>query len=88
MIPHLRVYRSCLGRELSDFTVSLEGSQDDDFALCVIEKAAAKNIVHIPQVLYHWSRCSSVISFSRQQLSCRGGGETRREQPLRGAESM
>lgn len=69
MISHLGAYRDSLVKDLSGFTVGLEGSQDYDFALRAIEKTTSETIIHIPHVLYHWRRCSSATSFSQQQLS-------------------
>ncbi len=54
MITHLGCYRTETVREVGGFRLGLEGSQDWDLALRVYEQADAKEIIHIPRVLYHW----------------------------------
>jgi len=54
MISHLGVYRTEIVRRLGGFRVGLEGSQDYDLALRVIEKCQPSQIHHIPKPLYHW----------------------------------
>ncbi|MBV9827111.1 MAG: glycosyltransferase family 2 protein [Alphaproteobacteria bacterium] len=54
MISHLGVYRTALVRKLGGLRPELDGSQDYDLALRVIEQATAERIRHIPHVLYHW----------------------------------
>lgn len=49
---HLAMYRKSLIDELGGMRVGLEGSQDYDLVLRVMEKT--KNIGHIPKILYHW----------------------------------
>ncbi|MEM1295029.1 MAG: glycosyltransferase family 2 protein [Verrucomicrobiota bacterium] len=51
-ISHLGCYRTALIREIGGFRVGMEGSQDWDLALRVIEKS--QNVRHIPHILYHW----------------------------------
>ena len=51
-ISHLGVYRTSVIRDIGGFRVGMEGSQDWDLALRVIEKS--ENVRHIPHVLYHW----------------------------------
>ncbi|WP_416137635.1 glycosyltransferase family 2 protein [Halomonas sp. HK25] len=53
-ISHLGVYRTDLVREVGGFREGFEGSQDHDLALRVTSRLAPEQIVHIPQVLYHW----------------------------------
>jgi O-antigen biosynthesis protein len=54
MISHLGVYKTDLIRQIGGFREGLEGSQDYDLALRVIEKIEPEQIRHIPRVLYHW----------------------------------
>jgi O-antigen biosynthesis protein len=54
MISHLGVYRRDLVMELGGFREGLEGSQDWDLALRVVNRVTSDRIVHIPRVLYHW----------------------------------
>lgn len=49
---HLSVMRTELVREVGGFVEGSDGSQDHDLALRVTERA--REIVHIPEVLYHW----------------------------------
>ena len=54
MFSHLGVYHAELVRQVGGFRVGFEGSQDYDLALRCIEQVNAKQIYHIPRVLYHW----------------------------------
>src|SRR5690606_41449739 len=54
MISHLGVYRRSLLDRVGGFRVGYEGSQDYDLALRCIEHCDDRQIIHIPQVLYHW----------------------------------
>jgi glycosyltransferase involved in cell wall biosynthesis/SAM-dependent methyltransferase len=54
MFSHLGVYKHSLLKEIEGFKIGLEGSQDYDLLLRCTEKLNAKNIQHIPHVLYHW----------------------------------
>jgi len=54
LISHLGVYRTALVRQVGGFREGLEGSQDYDMALRVIEQSHPDRIRHIPLVLYHW----------------------------------
>lgn len=49
---HLSVLRRSLVETVGGFRQEFEGSQDHDLALRVTE--AARVVVHVPQVLYHW----------------------------------
>jgi O-antigen biosynthesis protein len=49
---HLSAYRANLVREVGGFRSEVDGAQDYDLALRVT--ARTREIVHIPQVLYHW----------------------------------
>jgi len=53
-ISHLGVYRTDLVRQIGGFRPGLEGSQDHDLALRVIQESSNDQIIHIPRVLYHW----------------------------------
>ena len=54
-ISHLGVYRRDLVQRVGGFREGFQGSQDYDLVLrCVAEVADPRDIVHIPQVLYHW----------------------------------
>lgn len=54
MISHLGVYRRDAFEATGGFRQSYEGAQDWDLALRVIENCENSQIVHIPEILYHW----------------------------------
>ena len=52
---HLGVYRRALVEAVGGFREGYEGSQDHDLVLrCAAQVADPLDIVHVPQVLYHW----------------------------------
>lgn len=51
---HLMVLRTSLVRDLGGVRTGLEGAQDYDLALRVIERSS--RIEHIPRILYHWRK--------------------------------
>jgi len=51
-LSHLFVVRKTLFQQVNGFRPGFEGSQDYDLALRVIERA--RNVAHLPYVLYHW----------------------------------
>ena len=44
----------CAGEGNRGFRIGLEGSQDYDLALRCLERIEDDQVIHIPQVLYHW----------------------------------
>ncbi len=54
MVSHLGCYRRALVMDAGGFREGLEGSQDYDLALRLIETLQPHQIVHVPRVLYHW----------------------------------
>ena len=54
LISHIGVYRTTMIRKVGGFREGLEGSQDYDLALRVVEQTRPERIRHIPHVLYHW----------------------------------
>jgi GT2 family glycosyltransferase len=54
LISHLGVYRTAAVRQVGGFREGLEGSQDYDLALRIVEQSEPRRIRHIPYVLYHW----------------------------------
>ena len=61
---HLSVMRRSLVEEVGGFDAEFEGSQDWDLVLRVTERA--RQVVHVPRVLYHWRTLAT---------STAGGGE-------------
>jgi hypothetical protein len=54
-VSHLGVYRRALLERIGGFRKGYEGSQDYDLALrCVAQIADPADVLHVPQVLYHW----------------------------------
>ncbi len=51
---HLCMIRRDLVDRIGGFRTGVEGSQDWDLALRVIEQLEPQQIVHVPHVLYHW----------------------------------
>ncbi|MBO0693249.1 MAG: glycosyltransferase, partial [Acidimicrobiaceae bacterium] len=51
-VNHLSVYRRALVDEIGGVRAGFDGSQDYDLVLRATE--AARRIVHVPEVLYHW----------------------------------
>jgi GT2 family glycosyltransferase len=49
---HMSVLRRALVEEVGGFRAGYDGSQDHDLVLRVTERA--REIVHVPKVLYHW----------------------------------
>src|SRR5690606_22977129 len=54
MISHLGVYRRAEYVQVGGSRAGFEGAQDWDLALRVSELCGPGEIVHIPEVLYHW----------------------------------
>lgn len=54
MICHLGVYRRSLLEKIGGFKPGFEGAQDYDLTLRVLELVKPQQVIHIPQVLYHW----------------------------------
>lgn len=54
VISHLGVYRKKEFDEVGGFRKGYEGSQDWDLALRITERIKPSNVVHIPEILYHW----------------------------------
>lgn len=54
LITHLGVYRTEAVRAVGGFRTGLEGAQDWDLALRVIERCGVNGVHHVPRILYHW----------------------------------
>ncbi|MEP7071649.1 MAG: glycosyltransferase family 2 protein [Verrucomicrobiota bacterium] len=61
-VSHLGVYRTALVRESGGFRERLDGAQDYDLALRVIERLQPDQILHLPRVLYHWRMCAGSVA--------------------------
>jgi GT2 family glycosyltransferase len=69
LISHLGVYRTALVRQVGGFREGLEGSQDYDMALRVMEQSHPSRIRHIPMVLYHWRAIPGSAALGVEQKS-------------------
>jgi LmbE family N-acetylglucosaminyl deacetylase/glycosyltransferase involved in cell wall biosynthesis len=54
LVSHLGVYRTALVRDVGAFRTGYDGAQDYDLALRCLERIAPAQVLHIPEVLYHW----------------------------------
>ncbi len=61
-INHLGLYRTELVRQVGGFREGFEGSQDYDLVLRCLEQLEAKQIRHIPRVLYHWRMVAGSVA--------------------------
>lgn len=61
-VTHLAVYRTEILRAIGGFRIGLEGSQDYDLALRVVERIPENHIRHIPRILYHWRAISGSLA--------------------------
>lgn len=67
-ISHLGVYRRELVQAVGGFRAGYEGSQDYDLVLrCVARIANVRDIVHVPQVLYHWRMAEGSTASGQEQ---------------------
>jgi len=64
LVTHLSAYRTELLRKIGGFRLGLEGSQDYDLALRVLEEISENKIRHIPRILYHWRVVRGSVSYS------------------------
>lgn len=63
MINHLGVYRRRVVNEIGGFRADFAGSQDYDLVLRFIDAVGEANVVHIPEVLYHWRATAGSVAF-------------------------
>lgn len=59
-ICHFTVFKKNLLDEVGVFRKEFDGSQDHDMILRLTEKA--RNIVHVPKILYHWRVSSNSVA--------------------------
>jgi O-antigen biosynthesis protein len=62
LINHLGAYRTKLARQVGGFREGLDGSQDWDFALRILDESGNAGVHHIPFVLYHWRQTTRTFS--------------------------
>jgi glycosyltransferase involved in cell wall biosynthesis len=69
MISHLGVYRAVLVKGVGGFRKGVEGAQDHDLALRVLENSNPSKVIHIPRVLYHWRATEGSTALAIDQKS-------------------
>lgn len=78
-INHLSVIRRSLVAAAGGCRPGLDGSQDYDLLLRVIETLRAEQIRHIPMALYHWRLHSASFSETAQSAACLSAQRALRE---------
>lgn len=67
-VCHLGVYRRELVQNVGGFRAGFEGSQDYDLLLrCAAQVSNPLDIVHVPQVLYHWRKTEGSTALGHDQ---------------------
>jgi O-antigen biosynthesis protein len=61
---HFQVIKSSSFREIGGFRKGLEGSQDWDLSLRIVERCERDQIIHVPEILYHWRIHEQSVSSS------------------------
>ncbi len=69
LVSHLGVYRRDLVSAIGGFRMGLEGSQDHDLALRVLELAGPQQVIHLPEVLYHWRASQGSTALANTEKS-------------------
>ncbi len=74
-ICHFTVIRKEIGDKVGWFSAGLEGSQDHDLILKVVDATSESKIFHIPKVLYHWRRIpgSTAESYNSKHYAFEAG---------------
>lgn len=68
-LNHLTAARKSLVVDVGGFREGLEGSQDWDLYMRLIEKIDPKRIFHIPHVLYHWRASKGSTALRTEEKS-------------------
>ena len=81
MVSHLGVYKTRSVRQINGFREGLEGSQDYDLLLRILETIKLNQIQHIPRPLYHWrvSNRSVAENVNIKPYATKAGGKALRE---------
>lgn len=67
-VSHLGVYRRELVQSVGGFRPGFEGSQDYDLLLrCAARVSQPQDILHVPQVLYHWRKAEGSTALGHDQ---------------------
>ncbi len=68
-ISHLGVYKKSLLEKIHGFRKGVEGSQDYDLFLRCLPYVLSQQIIHIPQILYHWRVLPGSTALGAQEKS-------------------
>ena len=71
-VLHFMVVRTDMLRKLGGLTTGVDGAQDWDLVLRLVEHAGRNRIVRIPRVLYHWRELpgsTAAAGFEKPQLA-------------------
>lgn len=80
LISHLGVYRTELLNQIGGFRKGYEGSQDYDLALRVLSTIKHDQVIHIPEVLYHWRAVagSTAVNISEKNYAITAFNEAKK----------
>lgn len=72
---HLGVYRRELVEAVGGFRAGFEGSQDYDLVLRCVARVEPADVLHVPEVLYHWrmSEGSTSLGHDRKDYASEAG---------------
>lgn len=65
-INHLTMIRYDLFKQVGTLNSKYNGAQDHDFLLRCIEQVALDQVIHVPEVLYHWRKTAASTASSVQ----------------------
>ena len=77
MISHLGVYKRSAFESVSGFREGYEGAQDWDLALRIAENCKDGEIVHIPDILYHWRSIQGSTAFELDEKNYASAAQKR-----------
>jgi len=74
-ICHLTMVETSLMREVGHLRKDYDGAQDHDFVLRVSEAIPYSEIVHVPEILYHWRKTpnSTAVDVSKKTYAIDAG---------------
>ena len=74
-VCHLAVLRTDLFKQVGTFRPGTEGSQDHDLLLRCLPHLNERNVVHIPEILYHWRAVegSTALAGSNKTYAAQSG---------------
>jgi len=74
-ITHLCTIKKETGDHIGWFRKGLEGSQDHDLVLRIVDEIEGNQIGHIPKVLYHWRKIpgSTAVNYSEKDYVFKSG---------------